>query len=201
MNKSIITLICIIFMLFTVATANATTYTSTFDVSGSVAVSGTDPLKVTFSGIAGTINANLPPSGLYDWSVYINNFAIAGYSGSIGQIDIGTLSFLLSLSSGSATASEITVPFSLFGSSSIDDVLLKDFKVDWTKSGNSIVLDITASSGLSELKSHLAPFSNSTNFTIKGSLTATPVPEPSSIILLGIGLIGFAGVSRRKFMK
>ena len=36
------------------------------------------------------------------------------------------------------------------------------------------------------------------NFTMEGSILASAVPEPASILLLGFGLLGLAGVSRKK---
>lgn len=43
--------------------------------------------------------------------------------------------------------------------------------------------------------------SNIYEFYFNGSFVATPVPEPSSLLLLGSGLASFAGVVRRKFRK
>ena len=36
---------------------------------------------------------------------------------------------------------------------------------------------------------------------ISGGLEASPVPEPATLILLGAGLVGLAGVGRKKLFK
>jgi len=49
----------------------------------------------------------------------------------------------------------------------------------------------------------LKGFSNTDNvhYVITGGIAQSPVPEPSSIVLLGSGLIGLAGARRRKFKR
>jgi len=44
-------------------------------------------------------------------------------------------------------------------------------------------------------------FENFYAFTVGMEGTTTPVPEPTTMILLGSGLIGLAGYGRKKFFK
>lgn len=54
--------------------------------------------------------------------------------------------------------------------------------------------------GISDFQESLAGFKESIHYA-NSRLTVTPVPEPSTMVLFGLGLLGLAGVSRKKLKK
>ena len=133
-----------------------------------------------------------------------------------GPIDIGTYAVPPLSAPGSANLGNVTIPFSIFGLSGSDSLSLGNLTVEWTMPNDDIIFTISAdASDLNKLKGYLGNETEGLNYlalyeyemgirsgrvSASGSLTATAVPEPATMLLLGLGLIGLAGV-RRKLRK
>jgi hypothetical protein len=155
-------------------------------------------LSSVFTGVSGTaVNEPNAPGGAPNLVSYFLNptlflFTTAGIAGS-GSTGI-------ELFSGNNAALATTAFFATsYNSLSQDingDYALTAYGYFTDGSGNKTpgYDNITFNSGV------VNSIANTTNGSVSEILTATPTPEVSSIVLMGTGLLGLAGLLRRKSM-
>jgi hypothetical protein len=226
MKKAFIATVAFLFILVAMATAHAASYTTDFNVTGDFNFSGYDtsgPLTLALSGITGPVTANFPPAGRYNWSIDLRKFAVdlngdgdTEFSvGPLAPIDMGNYDRPALAAPGSTNLGDVTIPFSIFGVVGGDSLDLNDLTVAWDMpAANSIIFTVTAAD-MAELKQYLKDLNSlakleyannedgiaAGSVTFDGALTATSVPEPSTVILLGLGLIGLMGAGRKRARK
>lgn len=93
------------------------------------------------------------------------------------------------------TPNDNGIDFSIAGFSGSINEVLSDTP-DWV----NITMDFTATVGNHNLQFMATGLENSLGGFID-DVSIAPVPEPATMLLLGFGLIGLAGVSRKKFQK
>ena len=227
MKMTFITMVAVLSLLVTMATAQATSYTSSGNVSGNFTFSGFDvvgeslSLKISNIAFVGTPVINLPTTpGLYDWSLGVNNFAVDlngggnDFSiGSLGTFDIGTYTLPPLSSPGSANLGNVNIPFSLFGQGP-GSLQLNNLIVGWSNVSNTTIDFTITATDMTALKGYLTQLDSlahqsfrgsdgiaSGKISFDGSLTAAPVPEPGTFVLLGLGLAGLGAIARRRNKK
>jgi len=92
-------------------------------------------------------------------------------------------------------------PFAPFPPSETSDgTVLKDLPLTQTSNWTHVTFDTTLSQKYDALVVGLI-MGGTTGFRAVDNVTLNTVPEPSSMLLLGAGLIGFFGPVRKKFKK
>jgi hypothetical protein len=180
-----------------------------------------DPID--FTNLNGTFFANIIVGGLHLNSQLLNVYGLGlGIPGNLGTVSFSTGAFLGGNLLNAVTFSEVGSTFTIRSKGGVDGlppgpaggiIFIGAFTslVTWTPEGNGIYQIAGAISGhwwngapVSGFTSQLysgtvtGPIGDQTFTGILGSGNTIFTPEPGTLGLLGIGLVGLAGVVRRK---
>jgi len=142
-------------------------------------------LMITFTGL-GSTSLNTPTGSSFgNFQTFVSGSGVIGAS--------GTFTLTITQTVPVAGSNSFSATFSGTFSSSNSGTGVVNFTVTSISIGG-INYSIT-----NNPLNLVPPASNNGITTVQGQITGSAVPEPTSMFLLGTGLLGFAGVIRKRF--
>jgi len=142
-------------------------------------------LMITFTGL-GSTSLNTPTGSSFgNFQTFVSGSGVIGAS--------GTFTLTITQTVPVAGSNSFSATFSGTFSSSNSGTGVVNFTVTSISIGG-ITYSIT-----NNPLNLVPPASNNGITTVQGQITGSAVPEPTSMFLLGTGLLGFAGVVRKRF--
>ena len=142
-------------------------------------------LMITFTGL-GSTSLNTPTGSSFgNFQTFVSGSGVIGAS--------GTFTLTITQTVPVAGSNSFSATFSGTFSSSNSGTGVVNFTVTSISIGG-ITYSIT-----NNPLNLVPPASNNGITTVQGQITGSAVPEPTSMFLLGTGLLGFAGVIRKRF--